>query len=120
MARAGIAPGPLARKARVAIARWKPHKPPAAPLSSWKPSRARLRTSSVIGPVTPPAPAELHAASLKRCQFVPITPGMAEEQHQAEQAPGHHFACTLSSVLVRRIRRILGEEGLTELLDRAG
>ena len=33
----------------------------------------------------------------------------------------HHFACTLSSVLVRRIRRTLGEEGLqTELLELAG
>ena len=51
---------------------------------------------------------------------MPITQGMAEEQHQAEQAPDHDFACTLSSVLVRRIRRILGEEGLNELLERAG
>src|SRR4051794_13521339 len=120
MARAGIAPGPLARKARVAIARWKPHKPPAAPLNSWKPSRARLRTSSVIGPVTPPAPAELHAASLKARTLVPITAGMAEEQTRPEPAPDHHFACTLSSVLVRRIRRTLGEEGLNQLLKRAG
>jgi diguanylate cyclase (GGDEF)-like protein len=51
---------------------------------------------------------------------VPITLGMAEEQHKAKQAPDHHFACTLSSVLVRRIRRILGEEGLNELLERSG
>src|SRR5215211_8499230 len=41
---------------------------------------------------------------------------MAEAQH----APDHHFACTLSSVLVRRIRRILGEDGLSQLLERAG
>jgi diguanylate cyclase (GGDEF)-like protein len=45
---------------------------------------------------------------------------MAEEQQQAERAPDHHFACTLSSVLVRRIRRLLGEEGLTALLERSG
>src|SRR3954466_8619325 len=45
---------------------------------------------------------------------------MAEERNRAEQAPDHHFACTLSSVLVRRIRRILGEDGLHELLERAG
>jgi diguanylate cyclase (GGDEF)-like protein len=45
---------------------------------------------------------------------------MAEEQLQAEQAPDHHFACTLSSVLVRRIRRTLGEEGLNQLLELAG
>jgi diguanylate cyclase (GGDEF)-like protein len=41
---------------------------------------------------------------------------MAEDQHSG----GHHFACTLSSVLVRRVRRTLGEEGLTQLLERAG
>ncbi|MEA2418472.1 MAG: hypothetical protein QOE60_678 [Thermoleophilaceae bacterium] len=32
----------------------------------------------------------------------------------------HHFACTLSSVLVRRIRRTLGEEGLMDLLELSG
>jgi diguanylate cyclase (GGDEF)-like protein len=31
-----------------------------------------------------------------------------------------HLACTLSSVLVRRVRRSRGEDGLTELLTRAG
>jgi diguanylate cyclase (GGDEF)-like protein len=45
---------------------------------------------------------------------------MAEDQNRAEEAPDHHFACTLSSVLVRRIRRTLGEEGLNQLLERAG
>jgi diguanylate cyclase (GGDEF)-like protein len=45
---------------------------------------------------------------------------MAEEQQQAERAPDHHFACTLSSVLVRRVRRMLGEDGLTELIKRSG
>jgi diguanylate cyclase (GGDEF)-like protein len=32
----------------------------------------------------------------------------------------HHFACTLSSVLVRRVRRLIGEEGLAQLLERSG
>jgi diguanylate cyclase (GGDEF)-like protein len=45
---------------------------------------------------------------------------MVEEPNGAEQAPDHHFACTLSSVLVRRIRRTLGEEGLNALLERSG
>lgn len=31
----------------------------------------------------------------------------------------HHFACTLSSVLVRRVRRLLGEEGVKDLLAQA-
>jgi diguanylate cyclase (GGDEF)-like protein len=44
---------------------------------------------------------------------------MAEEP--GNQAAGdHHFACTLSSVLVRRIRRTLGEDGLTQLLELSG
>src|SRR4249919_3582176 len=33
---------------------------------------------------------------------------------------GRHFACTQSSVLLRRVRRIQGDEGLRELLERAG
>jgi diguanylate cyclase (GGDEF)-like protein len=43
-----------------------------------------------------------------------------------EREPGtsgngdRHFACTLSSVLVRRLRRTHGEEGLTRLLERSG
>jgi diguanylate cyclase (GGDEF)-like protein len=45
---------------------------------------------------------------------------MGEEHQNADRAPDHHFACTLSSVLVRRVRRTLGEEGLGELLARAG
>src|SRR3954454_24418747 len=44
---------------------------------------------------------------------------MAEDEQDA-RAPNHDFACTLSSVLVRRMRRTLGEEGLNELLKRAG
>jgi diguanylate cyclase (GGDEF)-like protein len=35
-------------------------------------------------------------------------------------ATDHHFACTLSSVLVRVVRRSHGEEGVRELLERAG
>src|SRR5215207_7772017 len=35
-------------------------------------------------------------------------------------AEERHLACTLSSVLVRRVRRTCGEEGLAELLERAG
>ena len=33
---------------------------------------------------------------------------------------GRHFACTQSSVLLRRVRRIQGDEGLKELLAQAG
>jgi diguanylate cyclase (GGDEF)-like protein len=32
----------------------------------------------------------------------------------------HHFACTLSSVLVRRVRRLCGENGLDKLLEVSG
>jgi diguanylate cyclase (GGDEF)-like protein len=42
------------------------------------------------------------------------------EEKGAQRSGDHHFACTLSSVLVRRIRRTMGEEGLMELLDRSG
>jgi diguanylate cyclase (GGDEF)-like protein len=35
-------------------------------------------------------------------------------------ATDHHFACTLSSVLVRVVRKSHGEEGVQELLERAG
>jgi diguanylate cyclase (GGDEF)-like protein len=45
---------------------------------------------------------------------------MAEEEQAAQRSGDHHFAGTLSSVLVRRIRRTLGEDGLTELLERSG
>ena len=43
---------------------------------------------------------------------------MAEEQEP--RSADHHFACTLSSVLVRRLRRICGEDGLMELLRLSG
>jgi predicted hydrocarbon binding protein len=42
------------------------------------------------------------------------------EEKGAQRSGDHHFACTLSSVLVRRIRRTMGEEGLMELLARSG
>ena len=42
------------------------------------------------------------------------------EEEGAQRTGDHHFACTLSSVLVRRIRRTMGEEGLMELLARSG
>jgi diguanylate cyclase (GGDEF)-like protein len=32
----------------------------------------------------------------------------------------HHFACTLSSVLLRRVRRVCGENGLAQLLELSG
>ncbi len=35
-------------------------------------------------------------------------------------AEGRHLACTQSSVLLRRVRRLLGEEGLNSLLEKAG
>src|SRR5919205_4629587 len=41
----------------------------------------------------------------------------AEVQGSAE---GRHLACTQSSVLLRRVRRVLGEDGLNSLLERAG
>ena len=44
---------------------------------------------------------------------------MAEEE-QEPRSGDHHFACTLSSVLVRRLRRICGEDGLMELLRLSG
>ena len=43
---------------------------------------------------------------------------MAEEQEL--RSADHHFACTLSSVLVRMLRRICGEDGLMELLRLSG
>jgi diguanylate cyclase (GGDEF)-like protein len=45
---------------------------------------------------------------------------MPELDREDQGGGDHHFACTLSSVLVRRIRRILGEDGLTRLLEIAG
>ena len=45
---------------------------------------------------------------------------MGEQEHSSPEGGDRHFACTLSSVLVRRVRRTLGEEGLTELLELAG
>ena len=45
---------------------------------------------------------------------------MLEPDREAPGRGEHHFACTLSSVLVRRIRRLRGEDGLTELLERSG
>jgi diguanylate cyclase (GGDEF)-like protein len=45
---------------------------------------------------------------------------MGVEELETHGSPDHHFACTLSSVLVRRIRRTLGEDGLTQLLELAG
>jgi diguanylate cyclase (GGDEF)-like protein len=53
-------------------------------------------------------------------RHLPISAEMSAEQG-ATRVPGdHHFACTLSSVLVRRIRRTAGEEGLAQLLELAG
>ncbi|HYZ79961.1 MAG TPA: diguanylate cyclase, partial [Solirubrobacteraceae bacterium] len=43
--------------------------------------------------------------------------GGAEQGHAAE---GRHLACTQSSVLLRLVRRLLGEDGLSELLELAG
>ena len=41
---------------------------------------------------------------------------MDQQEPGARRGADHHFACTLSSVLVRRIRRLLGEEGVQNLL----
>jgi diguanylate cyclase (GGDEF)-like protein len=44
-----------------------------------------------------------------------------DQQDQGVPAGGdRHLACTMSSVLIRRVRRVRGERGLTELLERAG
>ena len=45
---------------------------------------------------------------------------MPEEILGEQRSADHHFAGTLSSVLVRRIRRTLGEDGLQQLLERSG
>jgi diguanylate cyclase (GGDEF)-like protein len=45
---------------------------------------------------------------------------MAEETRDTHGAGDHHFACTLSSVLVRVVRRSHGEDGVAQLLERAG
>src|ERR687889_2262641 len=45
---------------------------------------------------------------------------MPEAEQGVQRSGDHHFAGTLSSVLVRRIRRTLGEEGLMQLLERSG
>ena len=45
---------------------------------------------------------------------------MGEQEHSSPEGGDRHFACTLSSVLVRRVRRTLGEGGVTELLEQAG
>ena len=45
---------------------------------------------------------------------------MGEQEHSSPEGGDRHFACTLSSVLVRRVRRTLGEDGVTELLEQAG
>lgn len=45
---------------------------------------------------------------------------MAREASTVDGTSDHHFAGTLPSVLVRRIRRTHGEEGLMELLARSG
>ena len=51
---------------------------------------------------------------------VPIRGVMGTQEHSSPEGGDRHFACTLSSVLVRRVRRTLGEDGLTQLLERAG
>ena len=45
---------------------------------------------------------------------------MAEPDKDVLTGGDRHLACTLSSVLVRHVRRIRGEEGLAELLELAG
>jgi diguanylate cyclase (GGDEF)-like protein len=45
---------------------------------------------------------------------------MPDQDGEAQGQSAHHFACTLSSVLVRRVRRMSGENGLTKLLELSG
>jgi diguanylate cyclase (GGDEF)-like protein len=43
---------------------------------------------------------------------------MAQEERAGTE--DRHFACTLSSMLLRRVRRLCGEDGVRELLERSG
>jgi diguanylate cyclase (GGDEF)-like protein len=52
--------------------------------------------------------------------ILPITEKMVEEGQGTSGGGDRHFACTLSSVLLRRVRRLCGDEALSELLERAG
>jgi diguanylate cyclase (GGDEF)-like protein len=45
---------------------------------------------------------------------------MVSQEQDALGGGDRHLACTMSSVLIRRIRRVRGEDGLTELLKLAG
>jgi diguanylate cyclase (GGDEF)-like protein len=45
---------------------------------------------------------------------------MPDRARGAESRDEHHFACTLSSGVVRRVRRVAGEDGLTRLLELSG
>jgi diguanylate cyclase (GGDEF)-like protein len=45
---------------------------------------------------------------------------MPELDREDQGLGAHHFACTLSSVLVRRVRRVCGENGLAQLLELSG
>ena len=45
---------------------------------------------------------------------------MPEEAQGTQRSGDHHFAGTLPSVLIRRIRRTLGEDGLQQLLELSG
>jgi diguanylate cyclase (GGDEF)-like protein len=45
---------------------------------------------------------------------------MADLDREDQGLDAHHFACTLSSVLLRRVRRTCGENGLTKLLELSG
>ncbi len=45
---------------------------------------------------------------------------MADQDQGVRMGGDRHLACTMSSVLLRRVRRIRGEDGLMELLELAG
>jgi diguanylate cyclase (GGDEF)-like protein len=45
---------------------------------------------------------------------------MSEPDREAQGRDEHHLACTLSSGVVRRVRRVAGEDGLTRLLELSG
>jgi diguanylate cyclase (GGDEF)-like protein len=45
---------------------------------------------------------------------------MPDPDRQAQGRGDNHFACTLSSVLLRRVRRVRGEDGLAHLLELSG
>ena len=65
-------------------------------------------------------PAYFSDPLFRRVSVLPIIDGMDEQDQDALRGGDRHLACTVSSVLIRRVRRLRGEDGLMEMLERAG